>query len=143
MKTLPCSAEDLLPHRKTMLLIDLLEQFEDSRATASAKINEANIFLDSNGKIIPEYYIEVIAQTAAAASGFTALNRNLPVKNGYLVGIETFSVLEQGINFDLLRIKTNIDMQLGQMQVIDGEVFHGSTCIARARLKLWQDEEQN
>lgn len=142
MKTLPCNAEELLPHRKAMLLIDSLDQHEADKAAATAKVNHANIFLDNNGGLLPEYFIEIIAQTAAAASGFAGLQQNVPVRSGYLVGIENFSVLEHGENYDSLRIETCKNMQLGHMQVIDGEVFHGTTCIARAQLKLWQEGEQ-
>lgn len=137
---LPCPAEQLLPHRPPMLLIDKLLQREIDRAEASAKLQQNTIFLSKDRCVLPEYFIEIVAQTMAAANGYDALIDNLPVSDGYLVGIETFSMHDAPLAGDEFRIVTIKDMEFGQMQVIDGVVSTDKTRIASVRLKLWKEK---
>ncbi len=137
---LPCPAEQLLPHRPPMLLIDSLLQREKDRAVASARFDENNIFLSRDRGLLPEYFIEIVAQTMAAANGFDACNSNSKVKDGFLVGLESFSLHHPLPDTQEFRIVAVKDMAFGQMQVIDGEVFADSTPIASVRLKLWEDK---
>ena len=138
--TLPCPAEQLLPHRPPMLLIDNLLQREKDKAVAAAQLTENNIFLCGDSILLTEYFIELVAQTMAAANGFDALLDRSPVKDGFIVGIEAFSLHHEPQEIGEFRIVAVKDMEFGQMQVIDGVVFIGSTCIASVRLKLWEDK---
>ena len=76
----------------------------------------------------------------AAANGFDALLDQGPVKDGFIVGIETFSLHQDPKGQDTFRIVAVKDMEFGQLQVIDGVVFADSTCIASVRLKLWEEK---
>jgi 3-hydroxyacyl-[acyl-carrier-protein] dehydratase len=136
---LPCPAEQLLPHRPPMLLIDNLLQRDKDKAVASAVLTQDNIFFSEERGLLDEYFIELVAQTMAAANGFDALHDNGPVKDGFIVGIETFSLHQQPQGNNTFRIVAVKDMEFGQMQVIDGEVLVDSTCIARVRIKLWEE----
>lgn len=140
---LPCPAEQLLPHRPPMLLIDTLLERNKDKAVASAKLDENNIFFSKEHGLLSEYFIELVAQTMAAANGFDALQNSGMVKDGFLVGIETFSLHHETHGDDIFRVITFKDMEFGQMQVIDGQVFAGSNCIASVRLKLWEENTDN
>lgn len=140
MITLPCPAEQLLPHRPPMLLIDNLLQRDKDTAVASAVLTQDNIFFSKECGLLNEYFIELVAQTMAAANGFDALLDNSPVKDGFIVGIENFSFQQEPKEQDTFRVVAVKDMEFGQMQVIDGEVFANSTCIASVRLKLWEEK---
>ena len=137
---LPCPAEQLLPHRPPMLLIDSLLQREKDTAIASATLTQDNIFYSNEHGLVEEYFIELVAQTMAAANGFDALLEHGPVKDGFIVGIETFSLHQTQHQQGTFRVVAAKDMEFAQMQVIDGAVFADSTCIASVRLKLWEDK---
>ncbi len=140
---LPCQAEQLLPHRPPMMLIDSLLQRDKDKAVASAVLAPDNIFLSKERGLLNEYFIELVAQTMAAANGYDALLDNGPVKDGFLVGIETFFLHEEPKEKDLFRVVAVKEMEFGQMQVIAGSVFADSTCIATVKLKLWEEKSNS
>lgn len=141
--TLPCLAEQLLPHRSPMLLIDSLLQREKDKAVATAKLAQDNIFLSGDRGLLTEYFIELVAQTMAAANGYDALLDHSAVKDGFIVGIEAFSLHREPREIDEFRIVAVKVMEFAQMQVIDGVVFADTTCIASVRLKLWENKSKS
>ena len=74
--SLPLPARLLVPHRPPMLIIhQLLERNEDT-ALAESIVPTEGIFLDPQGGLLPEYFIEFIAQSIAAINGFDARKEN-------------------------------------------------------------------
>jgi predicted hotdog family 3-hydroxylacyl-ACP dehydratase len=126
-----------------MLLIDTLLERDIDRAVATALLDQNNIFFSKDRGLLSEYFIELVAQTMAAANGFDALLDNDTVRDGFLVGIENFSLHHPPHGNGTFRIVAVKDMEFGQMQVINGQVFAGSTCIASVRLKLWKENTGN
>ncbi len=68
---LPCNAEIFLVHRKPMLLIDTLDSCDAGLSTATVRpLRESPCFSDET-EITTECFLELIAQTMAAAQGYT------------------------------------------------------------------------
>jgi len=136
--SLPCAAEKLIGHRGPMLLIDDLLERQHGHAAASATLNEDNICIARNFGVLPEYFIELLAQTVAAASGYDHLIAEAPPGAGFLVGVDNFScenfTPSRQQNF-ITRILTT--MEAGAMKIVHGEVFAGEISVATAELKLW------
>jgi len=81
---------DYLPHRPPMVLVDeILWVEEGSRTTRCAAAVPADFFLVEEGAIPDVVLIEMMAQASACLKGWIDVHRGLPVKIGYLVGIDT------------------------------------------------------
>ena len=138
---LPIAAIDLLRHRGPMLLIDRLLARDGDRATASAHINPDSIFFVDEHSILPEYFIEIIAQTMAAANGYDALCRDSMPKAGFIVGIDDFTLITQRPDSSEFLIKVATTMEFAAMKVMTGQVVSGSTQIASAEIKVWEQSD--
>lgn len=142
--SLPCPAEKLITHRGPMLLIDELLERQHGHAAASATLDGNNICISRNFGVLPEYFIEILAQTVAAASGYDRLIAEAPPGAGFLVGVDNFSCENFTTIFTTTPAKqqnftTRIDtaMEAGAMKIVHGNVFSGDTSVATAELKLW------
>ncbi|MBW2164233.1 MAG: hypothetical protein JRF43_07295, partial [Deltaproteobacteria bacterium] len=102
--SLPLPARLLVPHRPPMLIVNqLLERNEDT-ALAEAIVPTEGIFLDPQAGLLPEYFIELIAQSIAAINGFDARKENRPPLIGYLVGIDNFSWIDRARPGETLQV---------------------------------------
>lgn len=140
---LPLPARKLLRHRPPMLLIDRLLARDDGRATAAAGISSGGIFCTGNDIVVPEYFIEVIAQTMAAANGYDALVERLVPKAGFIVGIDDFSLHHRVSAPAEFIIEVATTMEFAAMKVMSGEVLLGQTSIASAEIKVWEQPESD
>ncbi len=140
---LPCPAEKLVPHRPPMLFIDsLLERFGD-RATASAVVPEDGICVDPAQGLLPEFLIEVIAQTMAAANGYDALCDGKKNHDGFLVGIDEFAFEATPATGRTIRIEIEKTFEFGAVKIIRGQVFEGDMLLASGTLKVWENEDSD
>jgi len=136
---LPCAAEKLIVHRHPMLLIDNLVMREDDKAAATATLNSNNLFWCQENGILPEYYIEIMAQTMAAANGFDALSLNCPPNDGFIVGLDAFTFHgDRKQKIDDLYIFIEKTMEFGSVKIMKGEVTVDSTLISSVELKVWE-----
>jgi len=139
---LPIAAKALLKHRPPMLLIDQLLDRGNGRATASAEISATSIFCIGKNSVLPEYFIEVIAQTMAAANGYDGLAKQSGPKAGFIVGIDAFSLDAQVSAPAELIITVTTTMEFGTMKVMTGEVLLDSRPVASAEIKVWEQPER-
>ncbi len=136
--TLSQPAETLLPHKPPMLLVQTLVAREGSRTVALATLPAAGLFV-SAGCILPEYMIELIAQTAALGNCYDALASGMKPRDGMLVGIDSFSWLVRPEAGTSVRIETDISFVFGAMKVIHGEVYAGEDLLAAGDIKVWEN----
>ena len=138
---LPCPANLLIPHASPMLLIDALLSREGDRATASAFLSHESMFKGSQRGILPEYFIEIIAQTMAAANGFDAIQNLSPVKNGFITEVSTFEIHTTSTEKTAFEIRVEEIMAFGSMKLMKGEVFADDTVLASGEIKIYQDDQ--
>lgn len=138
---LPCPAEKLLPHRLPMLLIDSLISRIGDRATALAKVPTDSICIDPDGGILPEFFIEIMAQTMAASNGYDARCENRPPRSGFLVGLDNFQLLERSAVGETLRIEILKTLEVGPLKIFEGQVFCDDKVLAVGEIKVWEDRE--
>jgi predicted hotdog family 3-hydroxylacyl-ACP dehydratase len=139
---LPHPARDFIIHRPPMLLIDTLIERTGDEATALAAIAPGNICFDAEKGLLPEYYIEIIAQTMAAANGYDALLNDAPPPGGFIVGLTHFTLHAITAPADTFVIKISKTFEFGSMKVMHGEVFSGERTIATAELQVWEQEKK-
>lgn len=135
---LPRPAETLLPHRPPMLLAAALVEREGDRTVAEADLPGTGLFVD-NGLVVPEYFIELIAQTAALGNCYDAVNRGEAPRDGMLVGIDAFSWPGRPQPGSAVRIETDKTFGFGAVKIVHGKVYAGKTLLAEGDIKVWED----
>ena len=136
--TLPIGMELLIPHRPPMLLADELIEREGDNAKARAVMPESGIFYEDNSSF-PEFFIEIVAQTVAAAQGYDALVDGESVNGGMLVGIDSFTFHKICAAGTVLTISTELTFTFGAIKIIHGEIFAGETLLAEGHIKVWEN----
>ena len=135
--TLPVAADKLVPHRPPMLFVDQLVTRSGDEASATAVMPENGICVE-DGRILPEYFIEVVAQTMAMANGYDALAEGRPMRDGMLVGVDRFTFhgsAQAGARLDIYINKT---MEFGAVKIIHGEIHSDGTLLVQGDLKVWE-----
>ena len=138
---LPCPAGRLVKHRPPMLLIDDLLLREGDRAAASATIADDCPCLSPHRGLLPEYFIEIIAQTMAAANGYDALCRAEDPADGFIVGIDRFTFSSPPAEAKTFHIEIAKTMEFGAMKVMEGRVLADAVEIAVVELKVWEQPQ--
>lgn len=123
-----------------MLLIDRLVSREDNQAVGTAFLEKDTPFLSTNGEILPEYFLEIIAQTMAAARGYDATRKNEPKNLGFIAGVESFMIHPAEKTYTSFTIATETILITGPLHLIRGEVLCENTCIAEATVKVWIED---
>ena len=125
-------------HRPPMLLIKELTTRTIQSATALASAADAGACKTIDNGLLPEYFIEIMAQTVAAAFGYDAKIKGVPPKEGYIVGINDFSFTNIPIIGDTLEINIGLEHDLGSVKVLNADVTADKRKIASAELKVWE-----
>jgi 3-hydroxyacyl-[acyl-carrier-protein] dehydratase len=139
--SLPLPAQILVPHRPPMLIIhQLLERNEDT-ALAESMVPTEGIFLDPRAGLLPEYFIELIAQSIATINGFDARKENRPPFTGYLVGIDNFSWIDRALPGETLQIRLKKTFEFQAVTIMEGKVIGPNGLVACGEIKVWEEKE--
>ena len=103
---LPIPAENLLPHRPPMLLVDRLCSYADGCGVVEACPGSDSILVDERGALDEVALVELMAQGYAAVKGYDDLVKGRPVQEGFLVGIRKLQITGRAATGDLLRMPT-------------------------------------
>ncbi len=141
MNKLPVAATELIPHRGRMLLIEALTDYSEETGSARAAVDAAHLFLTQNGELNSVALTELIAQTAAAHSGYKALSADGTPMSGFLVGVKDLRFLDSVHQGDRLTIRIHRDFQMEQVTFLSGKVLRGATLLAEGVLKLYEMPE--
>ncbi len=139
---LPCPAIELVPQRPPMLLVDRLvardRQTNFSAAEASVPVD--GIFVEQ-GAVLPEYFIELVAQAMAAVNGYDGLVDGVKAGRGFLVGIDGFTWQGTAVPGELLRIEMAKDFEFGPVTVMAGKVLNeAGVVLASGEIKAWEEK---
>ena len=87
--------DEVLPHKKPMILIDTLFNYDAESAHCQVNITENSPFYDHHKNGVPSYIgCEYMAQTIAAFAGAHALDKNKEVSIGFLLGTRKYKTLQ-------------------------------------------------
>ncbi len=138
---LPMAATKLVPHRSPMLLVDRLvarDRAADT-GTVEASLPESGVFRVRDNMIMPEYFIEVAAQTMAAVSGYDALCDGVDHGGGYLVGVDEFRWKRHLGCGERITITVDRRMQVGPVSLIAFSISSaGDVTVAEGVLRTWE-----
>ena len=144
MNKLPCDAAGLIPHEPPMLLLNrLIEKAEDDNEksmTVIEAITPASGPFVEDAQLLPEYFIEVMAQSIAAHDGYPLVEGTTPA-TGLLTGIEDFSWIGTAKPGESITIRVRKTFEFGSAFIFEGTIQGPSGEIARGQLKIWKLEE--
>jgi len=135
---LPADASELIPHRAGMCLINSLVEYGEEDSVAVTKIENSNLFRSANGQLNSIVFIELLAQTAAAHSGYKAQFLNGAKKFGFLVGVKDLEIYRTVAIGETLRLVLHRDYQMENLTYLNGKVMLGETLVAQGVLKIWE-----
>ena len=135
--TLPLAAEQLIPHRLPMRLVDRLLAVDGKNGTVEALVPAAGLLVAADGRLEDVALIELLAQAFAAVKGYCDLLGDQPVKQGFLVGIKKVTWLKTAMAGDCLRIEIRTLAEFGDFAVAEGDVWCGNTMLAHGEIKVW------
>ena len=139
MMDVPIAAELLLPHRAPMIVIDTLTSVGDGVAEGTAVVRSDSIFAGKDGGVDAVVYVEMIAQMTAAYEAFKEKREGENELKGLFLGARKFEVSGEARVGDVLTIKVSKDAEFSGFAIVQGEVLHGDTMIARGEIKCWHD----
>ena len=126
----------LVPHAPPMLLLDKLVEKRKGFSRTTSLIAGERLIGDC-----AEFYIELVAQTMAAAQEYEALEDGKPVRDGMLVGIDSFSFYELNpIPGKILEIEAALEMEFGPVKIIQGKVMFNDLVYAEGKIKVWEND---
>jgi predicted hotdog family 3-hydroxylacyl-ACP dehydratase len=142
--SLPYPAEFLVPHRPPMLLVrQIIERGKDT-ALADAIVPDAGIFLDgSSGVILPELYIEIMAQAIATINGWDALNGATASVRGFIVGMNHIVFNGHAVPGEIIWIEMTRKLEFGEITIFDGLVRTNREIVIQGEIKVWGDKSDN
>lgn len=133
----PQPAAPLLPHKPPLLVVENLLQRKGSQTEASATLPATGFFIHS-GSVLPEYCIELIAQTAALGNCYDAVTQGKAPRDGMLVGIDAFTWSGQPQAGACVSIKTDLRFAFAAITSIHGQIFAKDTLLAAGDMKVWE-----
>ena len=139
---LPTPASQFIPHSGSMLLIDELLQSNSSKSMGNAIIKQTNPFLRKDKVLSDICFIEILAQTVAAANGYNRHKDGKPAEEGFLVGIENFIFFKTASEGDLLLLKLEKTSEMQGISFVEGEVLRGPETLAKGTIKLFSSTEK-
>lgn len=140
---LPCVALELVPQRPPMLLIDRLvvRDRAGNFSVAEATVPEDGIFLGPGRGVMPEYFIELVAQAMAAVNGYDTLVDGETSGRGFLVGVEDFTWSGPARPGDRLRVEMTKIFEFGPVTVMAGKVLNeAGAVLASGEIKAWEEQ---
>ncbi|OGV73992.1 MAG: hypothetical protein A3K19_22730 [Lentisphaerae bacterium RIFOXYB12_FULL_65_16] len=135
--SLPMDAQDLLPHRPPMRLVDRLIGEADQAGTVECRLPADSVVADAAGQIEPAAFLELIAQAYAAVKGYDDLLHRQPVHEGFLVGCRHVRIRQPARVGQLLTIRVKTIGILAGFAIAEGEVWCEKELLASGTVKFW------
>lgn len=134
---LPVAAEELIPHRRPMRLVDQLLEVTGKNASVVALVRHDSPLVDASGQLEMVAFAELIAQSYAALKGYLDRMEDKPPRRGFLVGIKNLVCRKTVRVGDSLRIEIRTLAELGDFAVAEGEVWAEEEQVACGEIKIW------
>ncbi len=134
----PLKASDLIPHSGPMCVIEDLLDVRENAGAATACLAPDSPFVRADGSIEETVFIEMIAQTIAAANGYELSESERARQQGYLLGVKKMKVFEGARAGEMLRIEAAKTAEFGDFGIVEGKVLRGDTVLAEGEIKVVQ-----
>jgi predicted hotdog family 3-hydroxylacyl-ACP dehydratase len=132
--------EELLSHRGDMLLIDRVIAADPGGIRVEAKVDGNAWYADAEGAMPAWIGIELMAQTIAALVGLVAREKNLPPKQGLLLGTRDYVASIPAFARDAILMVTakEIFQEANGLGAFDTSIELAGKTVAEATLKVFE-----
>ena len=137
----PIPAEQLIPHRLPIRIIDRLLSFDGLQGVVESVIQPDSIFVKEDGSIEQVAMVELIAQSFAAVKGYGDLLDEKPVGKGFLVGVKQFAFQGPAYGNKRLLIYITKTGETDEFALAEGRVTCGKEVLAFGNLMVWIPRE--
>ncbi len=134
---LPIAAEELIPHRLPMRLVDRLLAVDGKNGTVEARVAADCPLVDETGNLESIAMVELIAQSYAALKGYIDRLGKKPVRQGFLVGVKKMVCLADVRAAEPVRIEVTTLGELDDFAVAEGQIWQGKIMAAHGEIKVW------
>lgn len=135
-------AEDLLPQKGEMCLLERVLAADDEHLIATAVFQSSSLFC-REGEIGAWVSLECMAQAVAAWAGYQGRQRGLPPKIGFLLGTRRFDCLRPTLPLNRVlhvEIHKEIEVEEGLGQ-FTGKTCDGDEVLATAVITVFSPED--
>jgi 3-hydroxyacyl-[acyl-carrier-protein] dehydratase len=136
-----------IPQREPIVMVHGLLEHGPKISKALFTVEEGNLFV-RDGRLLPSGLMEHIAQSAAIRSGYAFSQMPMgegPAKPpvGFIAALKDFEVHALPMVGDALHTTITELNVIGNMTVVQGEVFRGDMLVASCEMKVFlSDAEQ-
>lgn len=135
-------AEETLPHRGRMLLLDEISGYGEDWLSAIVRIRADTLLAEAGG--VPAWAgIEYMAQAAAAYAGIERLQKGQTPTIGFLLGTRRYESIRPWFAIGAeLQIRAQIMLRdANDLAVFDCEIHHNGQRVAWADIKAYRPED--
>jgi len=131
---------NLIPQRPPMVMIDKLISCDERSTSSSFNIDNKNIFIE-NGRFTASGLIENMAQTAAARTGWLALQAatgaDFIAPTGVIGAIKNLEIYHLPLIGSELETRVDVIFEVGNATIISGRINVNDRLIAKCEMKIF------
>lgn len=127
--------DDLIPQKFPFVMIDQLDDSDETSTRCSFTIRDENIFT-VDGAFREAGLIENIAQTAAARVGFIAMMEKKDVPVGFIGAVKNLEINDLPKTGETIVTEIKITNTVFDVTIISGTVCLGDKIIAQCEMKI-------
>lgn len=135
--TLPLPAEQFIPHRPPMRLVDTLLSWSDGCGEIEARPGADSLLVAADGTLDEVALVEMLAQGYATVKGYHDLLRGEHPSEGYLVGVRKFRIAQGARAGERLLVRIRTVGSFEGFAVAEGEIERSGELLASGTIKLW------
>jgi predicted hotdog family 3-hydroxylacyl-ACP dehydratase len=142
VESLPVSVVGLVPHGKSMRVIDELIEVGERTSKSIFYVAADSVFIDDSGRLDELAFIEMIAQSFAVNHTFHFSEIERRNIRGLLLGVKSFVVSGEANVGDRLTIDLRKITRFGSFGVVEASIYRqDGVLLATGQVKIWRPEE--
>jgi MoaA/NifB/PqqE/SkfB family radical SAM enzyme/predicted hotdog family 3-hydroxylacyl-ACP dehydratase len=142
IESLPVGVAGLVPHGKSMRMIDQLVQIGERESRITFAVTKECLLVDAAGRLDELAYVEMIAQSFAATHGFHLSPQERRTHRGLLLGAKALAVTGEARVGDVLSVHLRKVTRFGAFGVVEGAIYrHDGKLIATGQIKIWRTKD--
>ena len=131
---------EFIPHKFPVKMVDSILEWNDEKKTSivSGCVCADSPFVNSQGVIDNECFLEIIAQAAAAQHGFNLFRKEKPEEQGFIAGVNYLNVYDSIVVDIPFKVKVECGTEISSLSVVNGKVFDKNGKLkAEAAITVW------
>lgn len=133
----PIPAEQLIPHRPPLRLVESLLEYDDQTGVVEAVLWPGNPGVKEDGSIEQAVMVELVAQSFAAVKGYADRMEERPAGKGFLVGVKHFTFQAAAFSGDRLLIYITKTGETDEFALAEGRVMRGEEVLAFGNVMVY------